>query len=160
MECPLCKLPLRDPQTFYVCATNAKTKGFGEHTVHRAIAFPSLCCYSCFRAMLWRDRLKEAFMVVGLIAFAAMLLLFTYADEWFTPRRVQAAVGLIAICVVASFVLMSRKARRVGDPKTERAAIRIAHNLDLKGNPLVYPMARRPTARHFVVLDPDTTDGM
>jgi hypothetical protein len=147
---------MHDPQTFYVCATNTKTEGFDEHAVHRAIAFPSQCCYSCYRAMLLRDRLMALFGTVGFFAFLVMLLLFRYAEQWFTPPRVRIAIAIIAVCIIAVLFLSRRKARRVGDEKTEAKAMRLARKLDRQGKPYVYPTPKRPTARHFLILDSES----
>ena len=159
MECPICQQETHDAQTFYVCATNTATRGFFSQAVERAVAFPSRCCWSCYRAMLRRDRLRVFFGAVGLATFAATLLLLKYAEQWFTPPRARLAFGVIAVCVTASVLLSSKKARRVGDAGTQAKAIRMAQNLDHRGEPIVFPKANRPAAKHYRILDGEWDGG-
>ncbi len=152
MDCPLCQLPMHDPQAFYVCATNAKTEGFFEHTIQRAVAFQQECCFSCHRAMLRREKVWNGFAAVGLLTLAATVWLATYAENWLTPWCAGLAFAIMAVCAVAVALTSFCKPRKVGDQRTEQLAKRMARNLDRLGKPRVYAVPNAPDWPSF----PDT----
>ena len=151
-KCPLCDDLMHDSQTFYVCASNAKSNG--STIRYRCLAVASQCCFKCHRSMRRRETVAYWSAGTAAMVLVSVLLVRAYRIDWFIGTHMRWALLIVAVAACTAWGMLSTKtARRVGGPEMQALAEHMARTLDLDGKPAVFPKSSRP-AGNCLILEP------